>query len=264
MTFQPVLPMSGFAGWGFLKRTMVRQQVAQQATPAQQRDEAYFRERIGKISDAGQLVADKRLLRVALTAFGLEADLNSAAFIRKVLEGGTLKEGSLANKLADKQYRAFSAAFGFGDFSVPRTAISTFPDEILARFRARSFESAVGGQNNSFRLALNAEREVAAVAAGSGSENAKWYTILGNQPMREVLQTAFGLPRSFASIDLDQQLQVFKTKARAVFGADSVSQFRDPAKLEALVRRYIVQAEIRGDGTGATSAAIALQLFRPG
>ena len=43
MSFQPVLPMSGFAGWSFLKRTMARQQVAQQAVPAQQRDEAYFR-----------------------------------------------------------------------------------------------------------------------------------------------------------------------------------------------------------------------------
>ena len=158
MSFQPVLPMAGFAGWSFLKRTMVRQQATQQAAPAQLRDETYFRDRIGKVNTAEQLVADKRLLRISLTAFGLEGDLNSTAFIRKILEGGTLKEGSLANKLADKQYQKFSAAFGFGDFSVPRTRISTFPDEILARFRTRSFESAGGAQNNSFRLALNAER----------------------------------------------------------------------------------------------------------
>jgi hypothetical protein len=262
MSFQPVLPLSGFSGWSFLKRTMARQQVAQQAAPAQQRDEAYFRDKIGKVTTAEQLVSDKRLLRIALTAFGLEGDLNSTAFIRKVLEGGTLKEGSLANKLADKQYQKFSSAFGFGNYSVPRTKISTFPDEILSVFRARSFETAVGDQNNTYRLALNAEREVAAVAAGSSSDNAKWYTILGNQPLREVFQTALGLPKSFASIDIDQQLSVLKSRTAAAFGAETVSQFKDPARMEALVRRYITRAEMQDQGAASSSASIALQLLR--
>ena len=261
MSFQPIVPLSGFSGWSFLKRTMARQQVAQQAAPAQQRDEAYFRGKIGKVTTAEQLVSDKRLLRIALTAFGLEGDLNSTAFIRKVLEGGTLKEGSLANKLADKQYQKISSAFGFGDYSVPRTKISTFPDEILSAFRARSFETAVGDQNNTYRLALNAEREVAAVAAGSSSDNAKWYTILGNQPLREVFQTALGLPKSFASIDIDQQLSVLKTRTQAAFGAETVTQFKDPARMEALVRRYITRAEMQDQGAASSSSAIALQLL---
>lgn len=261
MSFQPILPLSGFTGWSFLKRTIARQQVAQQAAPAQQRDEAYFRGKIGKVTTAEQLVSDKRLLRIALTAFGLEGDLNSTAFIRKVLEGGTLKEGSLANKLADKQYQKFSSAFGFGDYSVPRTKISTFPDEILSAFRARSFETAVGDQNNTYRLALNAEREVAAVAAGFSSDNAKWYTILGNQPLREVFQTALGLPKSFASIDIDQQLSVLKTRTQAAFGAETVTQFKDPARIEALVRRYITRAEMQDQGAASSSSAIALQLL---
>ena len=102
MSFQPILPLSGYTGWGFLKRTMARQQAVQQALPVQQRDEAYFRDRIGKVQTAEQLVSDKRLLRISLTAFGLEADVNSRAFIQKILEGGTLKGDSLANKLADK------------------------------------------------------------------------------------------------------------------------------------------------------------------
>lgn len=262
MSFQPVLPLSGFTGWSFLKRTLARQQVAHQAAPALQRDEAYFREKIGKVKTAEQLVSDKRLLRIALTAFGLEGDLNSTAFIRKVLEGGTLKEGSLANKLADKQYQKFSSAFGFGDYSVPRTKISTFPDEILSAFRARSFETAVGDQNNTYRLALNAEREVAIVATGTSSDNAKWYTILGNQPLREVFQTALGLPKSFASIDIDQQLSVLKARSQAAFGSDTVAQFKDPARMEALVRRYITRAEMQDQGAASSSSAIALQLLR--
>jgi hypothetical protein len=262
MSFQPVLPLSGYAGWSFLKKTIARQQVAQQSVPAQARDEAYFRDRIGKVKTAEQLVGDKRLLRIALTAFGLEADVNSKAFIQKILEGGTLKEGSLANKLADKQYQKFSAAFGFGDYSTPRTVISTFPDEILSQFRARTFETAVGDQSNAYRLAMNAEREVPALAAKTTSETAKWYAVLGNAPLRNVFQTAFGLPSSFAAIDLDQQVSVMKEKAKATFGADTVSQFSQPAKMDALVRRFLFRSEIQDTGSGTSPAAIALTLLR--
>jgi hypothetical protein len=262
MSFQPVLPLSGFAGWSFLKKTMARQQAAQQSVPAQVRDETYFRDKIGKVKTAEQLVSDKRLLRIALTAFGLEADVNSKAFVQKILEGGTLKEGSLANKLADKQYQKFSAAFGFGDYSTPRTVISTFPDEILSQFRARTFETAVGDQNNAYRLAMNAEREVPALAARTTSETAKWYAVLGNTPMRNLFQTAFGLPSSFAAIDLDQQVSVMKEKAKATFGADTVSQFSQPAKMDALVRRFLFRSEIQEIGSGTSPAAIALTLLR--
>lgn len=262
MTFQPVLPLSGYTGWTFLKRTMNRQQALQQASPILKRDEAYFRDRIGKIDTAEQLVSDRRLLRVALTAFGLEGDVNNRAFIQKVLEGGTLKEGSLANKLANKQYQKLSAAFGFGDFSVPRTKISTFPDDILSQFRSRSFETAVGAQNNSYRLALNAERELTSLATRTGSEASKWYAVLGNPPLREVMQTALGLPKSFAAIDLDQQVVALQNKTKTAFGDPTVSQFADPGKLEALVRRFQLRADMQENQTATTPAAIALTLLR--
>jgi hypothetical protein len=262
VTFSPILPLTGYTGWGFLKRTMVRQQAVQQALPAQQRDEAYFREKIGKADTAEKLVNDKRLLRIALTAFGLEGDVNSKAFIQKILEGGTLKEGSLANRLADKQYTKFASAFGYGDYSVPRTKISTFPDEIIQQFRARSFETAVGVQNNTYRLAMNAERELPALAARSTSETAKWYALLGNAPMREVMQTALGLPKSFSSIDIDQQVSVLRTKTEAAFGSSSLSQFTNPEKMDALVRRYLLQSEIQSQTAATSSAAIALTLLR--
>jgi Protein of unknown function (DUF1217) len=262
MTFQPVLPLGGYAGWGFLKRTMAAQQTVQQSAAVVKRDEAYFREKIGTIDTAAALVADKRLLRTALTAFGLEGDVNSGAFIRKVLEDGTLKEGTLSSKLANKQYQKLSAAFGFGDFSIPRTKLSDFPDKILAQTRTRQFETAVGTQNNTYRLALNAEREIPAIAAQSLSETGKWFTILGNPPLREMVQTALGLPKSFASIDLDQQVSVMRKRTEAAFGNDSISQFSDPKAMEALTRRFLLRADAQGVSTATTPAAMALQLLR--
>jgi hypothetical protein len=262
MSFQPVLPLGGYAGWAFLKRTMVRQQDLQQSAPANLRDEAYFRQKIGKIGTAADLVSDRRLLRISLTAFGLEGDLNNKAFIQKILEGGTLKEGSLANRLANKQYLKLSAAFGFGDFSVPSTKLSDFPDKIIAQHQERIFETAVGAQQNTYRLALNAEREVPTLAKRGLSDVAHWYSVLGNPPLREVFQTAFGLPKSFASIDLDQQVAVLQRRTETAFGSEKISQFAEPQRLDALIRRFLVRSDLADQGKTASPAAVALQLLR--
>ncbi len=263
MSFKPVLPLGGYAGWSFLRRTLPAQQAAQQASAANQREEAYFREKIGKIDTADQLVADKRLLRVALTAFGLEADVNNTAFIRKVLQDGTIRVGGLANRLADKQYQKLSAIFGFGDFSIPRSRLSDFPDRVLTQYRARQFESAIGDQNNTYRLALNAEREIPILSDSTMSETAKWFTVLGSAPIRQVMQTALGLPKSFSSIDIDQQVAVLKARVETAFGEDTVSQFSDAKKMDALVRRYLVRTGLQDLGGSTSPAALALQLLRP-
>ncbi len=262
MSFQPVIPFGGFAGWSFLKRTLPSQQAALQATPANQRDEDYFRANIAKAKTADDLVSDRRLLKVALTAYGLEGDIDNKAFIRKILQDGTLSDKALANRLADKQYQKFSAAFGFGDFSVPRTQLSDFADKTLALYRTRQFEAAVGEQNNGFRLALNAERELGALAARPISEDTKWFTIMGNAPLRQVFQTALGLPSSFASIDLDQQLAVLKSRTEATFGSGGVGQFARPEKLQDLVRTYLARSEIAASTASVGASSVALQLLQ--
>ena len=262
MSFQPVIPFGGFAGYAFLKRTMAIQQAALQTTAVNQRDEAYFKEKIGTINSAEELVSDRRLLLVALTAYGLEGDINSKAFIQKVLEGGTLSGDSLANRLSNKQYEQFSAAFGFGDFKIPRSKISDFADKTLALYRTRQFETAVGTQNNDFRLALNAERELGVLAARNTTENTKWFSVMGSAPLRQAFQTALGLPSSFSSIDLDQQLSVMKSRAESVFGDDSISQFSDPQKLNKLVQTYLVRSEIAALSSPTSSSSIALEILQ--
>ena len=262
MTYTPAVPLGGYAGWTFLKRTYDTQTKAFQASPDLKRDEDYFRAKIGSVKTAEQLVSDRRLMRVALGAYGLDNDINNKFFIRKVLEDGTLKDGALANRLADKQYRALSAGFGFGDFSVPRTQLSDFADKTLAAFKTRQFEAAVGIQNNDLRLALNVERELPAIAKKTGSEATKWFTVMGNSPLRQVFATAMNIPASAGSLDLDRQFEIFQTRAEAVFGDGDVAQFTDPAKIDGLVRRFLLQSEVAATRTTTSASAGALALIQ--
>lgn len=259
MSFAPALPASGLLGWTFLKRTEAAQSASFSRQPVIQRDEAYFRDRIGTIRTAEDLVQDRRLLRISLEAFGLEADVNARAFIRKVLEDGTLKVGALANKLVDPRYKALASAFGFGDFSVPRTVLSGFPDEILTRWKDRRFEAAVGSVDGNLRLAMNARSALAELAQDRGSETAKWFRILGNAPLWKVVQPGLGLPGSFATADPDRQLAELKARADRLFGDDSVSQFRDPEKVERLIQRFLVRSELQANTAAANPALVLLQ-----
>lgn len=258
MSFTPVIPGGGFAGWSFLTRTLDKQKAAYLSDPAIRREEAYFRAEIGKIGTAEALVNDRRLLRVALTAFGLESDMGNKAFLRKVLEDGTLKPGALSSRLADKRYAEFARAFGFGDFPVPNTGLSTFPDTILQRFEARRFEGAVGQQNETMRLALNARRELPEIAAKATSETSRWFAALGSPPVREVIQVALGLPPAFTRINLDKQVEVLKERAQAQFGFSDLAALKDPAMAEKVVRRFLVRADLGTGGQGGGAAALTL------
>ena len=261
MAFQPVVPMGGLVGWRFLTRTLDRQTDAFEASSGLQRDTAYFAEKIGTIDTAEQLVLDRRLLNVALGAFGLQDDIDNRHFVRRILEDGTISEDALANRMADERYKAFSKAFGFGDFTVPRTKLSDFPGEIIALYEQRSFEVAVGDQDENLRLALNAKRELAKAAADIGTGDTKWFRVMGNAPLRQVFETAFGLPSSFGQLDLDQQLETFRDKATKQLKNGEISQFSDEAAVERLVQLFLVQAQL-AETQSSSAGIVALTLLQ--
>jgi hypothetical protein len=261
MTFQPVLPIGGLAGWSLLNRTMERQTELFNQSPQIVRDTAYFEKTIGDIKTADDLVSDRRLLRVALGAFGLQEDIDSRAFIRTIIEEGTTRDDALANRLTDPRYKQLAEAFGFADDQTLRTGDPGFGAKITDQFRRREFEVAVGDQDQAMRLALNAERELGAIATGEASEDARWFGILGNTPLRRVFETALGLPESFAQLDLDRQLSEIKARAERQLDIGSLSDLADPDVQEQLIRRFLVRDQIAGFNS-QSSQSIALALLQ--
>lgn len=261
MSFQPVVPLTGYTGWRFLERTLDAQQTAFAESQPVARATDYFRDNISKVTSAADLVADRQLLSVALGAFGLEDDINNQFFIRTILEEGTIVDDALANRLADTRYAEFSRAFGFGDTAVPRTVLSDFADEIIGKYETAKFARAVGDQNNDLRLALNVGEGLDAVLEQTSTNVGRWFSIMGNPPLREVFQTALGLPSSIASIDLDQQREIFEERATAVLGSGEVGDLTDPDQQEKLIRLYLVRSEA-AQISGFSGASTALTLLQ--
>lgn len=261
MTFQPVVPLSGYSGWLFLERTVDTQRAAFNDSATVVRTTDNFRENIGNITTAEDLVADRALLSVALGAFGLDDDINNKFFIQKVLEGGTDDPDSLANKLSDSRYADLSDAFGFGVPEFPRTTLSFFADEIIDRYEARQFERAVGEQNNDMRLALNLAPAMDDVIAGNATNDGRWFGMMGNAPLRGMFDTALGFSSSFAAIDLDQQLEQFQARAEATFGTSDMEELSSEENQEKMIRLYMLRSEANS-AASTSSASIALNLLQ--
>lgn len=260
MTFQPVIPISGYAGWRFLQRTLDTQKEAFVQSSTFQRQTDYFRENIAKVKSAEDLVSDRRLMQVALGAFGLDDDINSKAFIQKILEGGTLAPDSLANRLSDKRYRAMALEFGFGDLG-GRTNVSNFAEKMLTRFADRQFERAVGEVDGDMRLALSLSSGLRDITEQTLSPNAQWFAVMGNAPLRSIFETALGFPKSFGAIDIDQQLTAFQDRSRSVFGTSNVGDFADPAQQEKLIRLFMVRSEAAAFASSSVGS-VALTLLQ--
>lgn len=224
-------------------------------------DVKYFAGKIGKITSAAELVADQRLLKVALGAFGLGDKIGEKAFIRQLLEQGTEGNALLAARRPDPAYAKLVEAFGFADTAESQTASPGFAAKITEAYKTNAFQQAVGEVSDTMRLAMNFRDQIGELSAGSGKS---WYVVLGSKPLREVFEGAFGLPRSFVNLDIDVQRDVLAEKASQLFGGDTLATFQDPEAVEKVLNRFLVRRQL-DEGVSATSrGAAALTLLQSG
>ncbi len=244
-----------------MQRTYDTQFEAFSNSKVQQNDAEYFRENIGDVKTAEDLVSDRRLLKVALGAFGLQDDIDNRYFVKKILEEGTVAEDSLANRFSDTRYRKMSESFGFGPGEVQRTGLSSFAEEIIASYDRQSFEVAVGEQSETLRIALAAERSFEELANSDSSEEAKWFEVMSQGPLRTLFETAFNLPTSFSQIDIDQQQELLAEYSMRLFGTSDPADFSDPDMQETLLTRFTALSQLR-ESTATSSNSAALTLLR--
>jgi hypothetical protein len=260
--FQPIVPQTGYVGWRFLERTAETQRVAFEKSPELLRDLEYFKENISKATTAEDLVNDRRLLKVALGAFGLEGDLDKRAYVLKALVEGTDADDSFANRMVDKRYQELSKAFGYGNQFGARVERSDFAESIIAPYKVQKFEVAVGESDESMRMAMVFVREIGEFANSDSADESAWFKVMGNPPLRQIFETAFGLPKSFGLLDVDKQRDVFRDKARKLFGDSSLAVFGGSENVDKMLRTFFARKQIsEGSGVGVPGAT-ALTLLQ--
>ncbi len=259
MPINPVIPLSGLGGWQFLERTRARQQNLFNQSTDVRREIDYFRENIGSIETPQALVSDRRLLSVALGAYGLGDEIDKRAFVRKILDEGVSDRQSFANRLGNTAYIEFTKMFSFADGGFSPTPERV--EKIVDNFLISSFEEAVGEVDGSMRLALNFKREMASLANQGLTETTGWLRALGSRPIRAVLEGAFNLPAAFSQIGIDQQVGVLIDKSSQIFGGASIDIFSNPEILGEAIKRFQLREQINNGPSANTRGMSALSIL---
>lgn len=243
MSFQPFVPGAGLSGWVLLNATLSAQKSTFNQSVPIRSDTQYFLERFETIETAKDLVNDRRILRVALGAYGLSEDIDNRYFIQTMLEQGVGSSTALANRLADRRYRSFVADFDFSSHPPRHKVTAGLAQKTVAAFRDQAFDQKIGEISPDMRLALGFGRGMSDLVAKAATNATAWYQVLATPPLRTVVQTALGLPDAFSQLDIDDQHQRIQRKAERVFGSSDLQHLTSGDQLAEITRRFLVLKE---------------------
>ncbi len=260
MTFQPFVLGTGLAAWSLLNSTLSSQKAAFNSKSVTQSDTRYFKDVFAALNTPTDIVSDRRILRVVLGAYGLSDDIENRHFIKTVMAEGVADQSALANRLSDRRYRSLARDFDFSRSPPAHKGAIGLAEKTVEAYLAQSFEIEIGKSNADMRLALGFKRSLEEVAQASGSNNTAWYQVLATPPLREVMQTALGLPSEFAQLDIDEQHQRMMDKASQVFGTSIISELSRNENADQITRRFLVmrQAESIGRSSSLQTALVLL------
>jgi hypothetical protein len=216
------------------------QRVADQ--PEASREIAYYKAKIGSVKSIEQFVGDQRLYSFAMRAFGLKDMIYAKAFMKKALAEGTDTAGAFSLKLADPRFREFVSTFNFKLYREATTSFDRTQQGTVDKYVSSLLEEKVGSQNEGLRLALHFKQKAPGVASVFG--------LLADAPLYNVVRTALSLPKAMSSIDIDKQAQVIGSRLE-------ISDFKDSAKLDRFITRFLSLYEVQNSNAVTSSPAVA-------
>ena len=184
-----------------------------------------FEERIGGITSPKELIEDTEVYTFVMRAFDLEDQIFGKAMIRKVLESDIEDRESLVNRLSDPKIREMYESLDFAPGGGPssNTWKASWQAEMVERFKERQVLNAAAEDNTGAGIALEFKSKAAEVET--------WFDILKDKDMGKFMRRALGLPDEAIKVDLDRQVELFKSKY-------DIEKLKDPKEVDKLVSRF--------------------------
>jgi hypothetical protein len=260
--FQPVIPLTGNSGWKFLEATYDRQLQSYSNSPQVRLDSEYLTEKLSKPIEVEDFLNDRRLLRVALTAFDLGGEEWKRGFITKVMKEVADPESTFLARLNNSKYTAFAKALKPINGTIYLTP--AIASDMAAKFEAASFESAVGEIDDNMRLSLNYKSEIGKTVGTGSSDNAILYRILGDVPLRTMLEGATNLPSDIRSLPIERQAAILHERLKSSLGIRVLSDLTTPENIDRVIQRFHAMEAISQNTANYSSASAALTLLSNG
>jgi Protein of unknown function (DUF1217) len=199
----------------------------------------YYKENASTVKSVDDLLKNRKVLSVALGAYGLESQVGSTALLRKLLSEDPNVTTSLAQQMSDTRYLSFAKAFASlrddGGASIGSTSNI---DSVVSSYQETQYEKAVGRNDTAARQALYFAR-VAPEATGS------IYQVLSDKTLSAVVLGAYGLPDETAALDTKQQVRQLQAK-----GFD-YTKLSDEKYVKTLIGKFLASQDASGTPSGA-------------
>ncbi len=216
---------------------------------AADKDAVYYQNTIANIGSVKELLADRKLLDIALVAKGLDPAKVTTADLRKMFDSDLNDPKSFVNTQTDPRFAELVASFNFDDDGevarLPKFGPQTRDQfmETQRKYLQQTLETQQGETNPGVRLALYFERKAPSITSA--------YDLLADKALSEVFRTIFSLPDEVGAMDIDQQAKVVEKHL-------DLKDLADPAKLSKLLNRFSALYDIKNGQTAASSPVITL------
>jgi hypothetical protein len=210
----------------------------------------YFKQKAPTIKTVDDFFKDRKLLEVALNAYGLEGDINYMGRLKRILTSDPKDKDSLVNRMRDPRYAEMTEAFKFASLGTTKLGMQSFLQEVTEKFQRNQFEKSLGNGDPALREAAYFRRMASKM-------NSVW-DVLGDKVMRQVVTTTLGLPDQVVNQSIDKQGQLVTDKI-------DIAKFKDPKWVDQFLEKYLIKkdAQRAGATVGTVPAknAVAGQLF---
>ncbi|SFD98673.1 DUF1217 domain-containing protein [Roseivivax sediminis] len=211
-------------------------------------------------ADVDGLFKDARLMLATTNFFGLPQGASEARFAQIVLRSYEGGQNAGIEFTDDPRYRALYDAMNFQPEPAGRTYPPGFGEAITEAYLERQFEISVGEIDPELRIAMSLERELADVVSRVSTNDARWYAVMASKPLRAAFETTFGLPQSFAALDLDRQLGDLKERSARQFGTSRLADLVSSDTIDTLRQRYLTAVSTAATDNAAAANPVMMLL----
>jgi hypothetical protein len=204
------------------------------AQPDVQQAIKQFTQAVNSAKSVTQLLANPAVMKVLLTANGMQDQIGYTALATKALTSNLSDPKSLANVLTDTRWKSMAKSFDFATNGLKAIQTPAAIASITAAYTKATWEAGEDAVAPGLSNALDFKARASTMTSVD--------QILGDPSIRSVVTTALGIPQQIAFQDLTAQENAISTRL-------DVTKLQDPKFVETFAQRYLIA------NAGSTSAA---------
>lgn len=275
---------SALLTYNYYEKNGTKLKVASDKEPLAQKDIQYFKTKIAQIKSVDEIFSDQKLYKFVAASLGLNKTNDQFGIVKRALTGYAIdtatyqqliKDGkfdnngrptsteakneliakgyldpknptrvSVANQLTDTRYLQGALTLKLGSTGVDTIKKKETIDQLVSQYLTYKFEDKIAKESQPAENARYVKKAIGDITSVFG--------LLSDRTIRDVISTAYRIPKEIARQPVETQARVFNSKV-------DVAQLKDPKYVDLLIKKYLIASDqAQSQNSGSNSTALTL------